>query len=128
MPTTCGADTSAKLGPNLNLLGAREPATYGYDTLETVESMVKEVANASGTSALCFQSNSEGAIVDRIHAARAEGVKGIVINPGQCPQMCAMLSRSLRLDMYLSQAPTHTRRWRYGTLSSAYLYRSSSCT
>jgi 3-dehydroquinate dehydratase-2 len=69
-------------GPNLNLLGTREPAKYGHTTLPEVEAMVREAGHALGVEVGCFQSNHEGGIVDRIHAARAEGVAGIVINPG----------------------------------------------
>ncbi|MBI5716684.1 MAG: type II 3-dehydroquinate dehydratase [Burkholderiales bacterium] len=69
-------------GPNLNLLGTREPAKYGHTTLPEVEAMVREAGAALGVEVACFQSNHEGGIVDRIHAARAEGVAGVVINPG----------------------------------------------
>jgi len=69
-------------GPNLNLLGTREPAKYGHTTLPEVEAMVREAGQALGVEVACFQSNHEGGIVDRIHAARTEGVAGIVINPG----------------------------------------------
>ena len=69
-------------GPNLNLLGTREPAKYGHTTLPQVEQMVKEEATRLGVELACFQSNHEGAIIDRIHAARTEGVAGVVINPG----------------------------------------------
>ncbi len=69
-------------GPNLNLLGTREPAKYGHTTLPQVEAMLREEAQRLGVELPAFQSNHEGAIVDRIHAARTEGVAGIVINPG----------------------------------------------
>jgi 3-dehydroquinate dehydratase II len=69
-------------GPNLNLLGTREPAQYGHTTLPEVEAMVREEALRLGAELAVFQSNHEGALVDRIHAARTEGVAGIVINPG----------------------------------------------
>ena len=69
-------------GPNLNLLGTREPAKYGRTTLPEVEAMCREAGTALGAQVDCFQSNHEGAIVDRIHAAHAEGVAGVVINPG----------------------------------------------
>jgi 3-dehydroquinate dehydratase II len=69
-------------GPNLNLLGTREPDKYGATTLPQVESMVASAAQARGAQVACFQSNHEGAIIDRIHAARSEGVQAIVINPG----------------------------------------------
>jgi 3-dehydroquinate dehydratase-2 len=69
-------------GPNLNLLGTREPQTYGATTLAEVESMMGAAAAARGAELLCFQSNHEGALIDRIHAARTEQVDAIVINPG----------------------------------------------
>jgi 3-dehydroquinate dehydratase-2 len=69
-------------GPNLNLLGTREPAKYGHATLPEVEAMLRQEATALGVELATFQSNHEGAIVDRIHAAHTEGVAGVVINPG----------------------------------------------
>ena len=69
-------------GPNLNLLGTREPAVYGAATLADIESAATAQAEAAGGSLSCFQSNHEGALIDRIHAARDEGVDAIVINPG----------------------------------------------
>jgi 3-dehydroquinate dehydratase-2 len=69
-------------GPNLNLLGTREPHIYGADTLADVERRFVDEAAALGWKAACFQSNHEGALIDRIHAARLDGTKAIVINPG----------------------------------------------
>jgi 3-dehydroquinate dehydratase II len=69
-------------GPNLNLLGTREPAKYGSTTLAEVEAMCAAEASKLGAQLSSFQSNHEGALVDRIHAARAEGVGFIVINAG----------------------------------------------
>ena len=69
-------------GPNLNLLGTREPHIYGSTTLADVENGLRVQGEALGVELLCFQSNHEGAIVDRIHAARAEGVGWILINAG----------------------------------------------
>lgn len=69
-------------GPNLNLLGTREPAVYGAATLADIESAAMAQAEAAGGSLSCFQSNHEGALIDRIHAAREEGIEAIVINPG----------------------------------------------
>ncbi len=69
-------------GPNLNLLGTREPEIYGKATLADVEHAASAQAQAAGATLACFQSNHEGALIDRIHAARAEGVDAIVINPG----------------------------------------------
>jgi 3-dehydroquinate dehydratase-2 len=69
-------------GPNLNLLGTREPAVYGASTLADIEQAAIAQATAAGASLACFQSNHEGALIDRIHAAKAEGIEAIVINPG----------------------------------------------
>jgi len=69
-------------GPNLNLLGTREPHVYGATTLADVEATCMERGRALGVDVACFQSNHEGALIDRIHAARGEGVGFIIINPG----------------------------------------------
>ena len=69
-------------GPNLNLLGTREPQLYGHETLADVEVAVQSVGTARGAAVVCFQSNHEGALIDRIHAARLDGTRFIVINPG----------------------------------------------
>jgi 3-dehydroquinate dehydratase-2 len=69
-------------GPNLNLLGTREPQTYGSTTLADVEAMCRAEASSAGAELITFQSNHEGALIDRVHAARGEGVGFIVINPG----------------------------------------------
>lgn len=68
-------------GPNLNLLGQREPEIYGHDTLADVERRCAELAARRGFAVRLFQSNHEGAIIDTIHQARAAAC-GIVINPG----------------------------------------------
>jgi 3-dehydroquinate dehydratase-2 len=69
-------------GPNLNLLGTREPAVYGAATLADVEQRCVELARALGPhELLCCQSNAEHALIERIHAARPEGVAFIIINP-----------------------------------------------
>ena len=69
-------------GPNLNLLGTREPTTYGATTLAEIEAAAQEQAKAAGAELSFFQSNHEGALIDRIHAARNEQVDAIIINPG----------------------------------------------
>ena len=68
-------------GPNLNLLGQREPGLYGADTLEAIEQRLSAEAGDLGVALTCFQSNHEGALVDRIHQARGQ-VDGILINAG----------------------------------------------
>ncbi|CAJ0848040.1 type II 3-dehydroquinate dehydratase [Ralstonia flatus] len=68
-------------GPNLNLLGTREPEVYGATTLADINAALVERAAARGVTLAHFQSNHEGALVDRIHAAKSEGVEFIIINP-----------------------------------------------
>ncbi len=68
-------------GPNLNLLGEREPEIYGHETLTEIDSRLCEIAAGLGVELDTFQSNHEGALIDRIQAAR-ENHRGIVINPG----------------------------------------------
>lgn len=68
-------------GPNLNLLGTREPGVYGATTLAQIDTMLREDGAAAGVRVESFQSNHEGALVDRIHAARDANVDFIVINP-----------------------------------------------
>ncbi len=69
-------------GPNLNLLGTREPQVYGHTTLADVEAQIARLAAERGVQAECFQSNHEGALIDHIHAALSQGVAYIIINPG----------------------------------------------
>ena len=69
-------------GPNLNLLGSRETAVYGTRTLADIEKELAQTARGLGLSLACFQSNHEGALIDRIHAAPAAGVDFIIINAG----------------------------------------------
>lgn len=69
-------------GPNLNLLGSREPERYGATTLAEIETDLSARAERAGHRLACFQSNHEGQIVDRIHEAAAEDVARILINPG----------------------------------------------
>jgi 3-dehydroquinate dehydratase-2 len=69
-------------GPNLNLLGTREPQVYGAVTLADIEATLHQQAAQRGVALECFQSSHEGALIDRIHAAPADGVGFIVINPG----------------------------------------------
>ncbi|RKG40971.1 type II 3-dehydroquinate dehydratase [Acinetobacter rongchengensis] len=68
-------------GPNLNLLGQREPEVYGHLTLDDINQQLMQQAQQANISLDTFQSNWEGAIVDRIHQAQQQGVKFIIINP-----------------------------------------------
>jgi len=69
-------------GPNLNLLGTREPAIYGARTLADIERELAQMAKDNGVRLQCFQSNHEGALIDRVQAAAVEGVDFIIINAG----------------------------------------------
>jgi len=68
-------------GPNLNLLGSREPAVYGTATLAEIDAALAAQAAEAGAEVECFQSNHEGALIDRIQAA-PEGCDAVLINPG----------------------------------------------
>ncbi|MFA7321275.1 MAG: type II 3-dehydroquinate dehydratase [Dokdonella sp.] len=69
-------------GPNLNLLGTREPEIYGRATLASIDAGLVATAKVAGHELQSFQSNAEHALIERIHAAGGEGVAWIVINPG----------------------------------------------
>lgn len=69
-------------GPNLNLLGTREPEVYGSTTLADINSGLVELGRDLGAEIECFQSNHEGEIIDQVHTAKQAGVDGIIINPG----------------------------------------------
>jgi 3-dehydroquinate dehydratase-2 len=85
LPGTAGRPCMSILvlnGPNLNLLGTREPQVYGSTTLEQITNELRARAAEMGAAVDCFQSNHEGALVDRIQAARLDGTEFIIINPG----------------------------------------------
>ncbi len=69
-------------GPNLNLLGTREPAVYGSVTLPDIDRELTKIAEEAGSTLQSLQSNHEGVLIDRVHAARTDGTDFIVINPG----------------------------------------------
>ncbi|GAA3902768.1 type II 3-dehydroquinate dehydratase [Microbacterium invictum] len=81
-------------GPNLNLLGTREPAVYGHETLADVEALVAKTAAARGFEVRAVQSNHEGVLIDAIHAARTD-CAGIVINPGGLTHTSVVLRDAL---------------------------------
>lgn len=68
-------------GPNLNLLGSREPEIYGRETLGQINGRLADRGKAAGIEVLAFQSNLEGVLIDRVQQARGEGVGFIVLNP-----------------------------------------------
>jgi 3-dehydroquinate dehydratase-2 len=69
-------------GPNLNLLGSREPEIYGYDTLADINLRLEALAAAAGHKLDCHQSNAEHELVERVHQAREDAVQFIIFNPG----------------------------------------------
>nr|ABP47151.1 3-dehydroquinate dehydratase [Mycolicibacterium gilvum PYR-GCK] len=82
-------------GPNLNLLGTRQPEVYGSTTLAEIEAKVAEVAKDAGLQVRAVQSNHEGVLVDAIHAARTECV-GIIINPAAYSHTSVAIADALR--------------------------------
>jgi len=69
-------------GPNLNMLGTREPDIYGHETLADIEKRLAGLAKQGGAKLACLQSNHEGVLIDRIQAAKSDGTTEIIINPG----------------------------------------------
>lgn len=68
-------------GPNLNLLGTREPEIYGRETLEDINKRLASLGKEFGATVETFQSNHEGALIERVHAAKVQGFGHIIINP-----------------------------------------------
>jgi len=69
-------------GPNLNLLGSREPGVYGADTLGSIEARVAELAREAGHELVAFQSNAEHELIERIQGAETAGITFLIFNPG----------------------------------------------
>ena len=69
-------------GPNLNLLGTREPSIYGTDTLESIEKRTSAVARETGHELIAYQSNAEHELIEHVHRAPTEGVSFLLANPG----------------------------------------------
>lgn len=69
-------------GPNLNLLGTREPAIYGSENLEAINARLIRLGADRGVAVECFQSNHEGELIERVHKAKSQGTSFIIINPG----------------------------------------------
>jgi 3-dehydroquinate dehydratase II len=81
MPDSAGLRILVLHGPNLNLLGSREPETYGSTTLAEINQQLAQLGNEYKAGIVCEQSNHEGVLIDAIHAARGE-YDGLLINPG----------------------------------------------
>src|SRR5579862_3583879 len=82
-------------GPNLNLLGTREPDIYGADTLADIESRATTVAAECGHELACFQSNAEHELIGRVHQAGREGINFLILNPGAFTHTSVALSDAI---------------------------------
>jgi 3-dehydroquinate dehydratase-2 len=109
-------------GPNLNLLGEREPEIYGRETLADVERMVTEICAGQELEVKAFQSNSEGALIDFLHAHRREA-EGVIINPGALTHTSRALPDALKslscpiVEVHVSNV--HAREaWRHQSFVS----------
>ena len=100
-------------GPNLNLLGMREPDIYGHDTLDDIAGMIEDRARELGLAAEVRQSNHEGHLVDWLHEAQAEGVHAVLLNAGAFTHTSVALYDAIKsirtpvIEVHLSNP--HTR-------------------
>lgn len=69
-------------GPNLNMLGTREPAIYGSESLQSINERLNALAQKEGVALEVYQSNQEGALIERVHAAKTQRISWIIVNPG----------------------------------------------
>jgi 3-dehydroquinate dehydratase-2 len=83
-------------GPNLNLLGTREPDVYGADTLDDIAGRLEDRARTLGLSVEIRQSNHEGHLIDWLHEAQAEGAKAVILNPGGLTHTSVALHDALK--------------------------------
>jgi len=109
-------------GPNLNLLGEREPAIYGTQTLADVERSCRELCDAAGFQLEFHQTNSEAVLIDQIQAART--ARGIVINPAGCsysvPVLDALKACTAPLvEVHISNIHARSESWRAETLTTS---------
>jgi len=109
-------------GPNLNLLGEREPEIYGTATLADVERSCREICDPAGVELKFSQTNSEAVLIDQIQAARASA--GIVINPAGCSYSVPVLDALKAcaapvVEVHISNIHARAEAWRAETLTTA---------
>jgi 3-dehydroquinate dehydratase II len=109
-------------GPNLNLLGEREPEIYGSSTLADIEKLCRDECEAAGVTMVFHQTNSETQLIEQIQAARASG--GIVINPAGCsysvPVLDALKACSAPIvEVHISNIHARSETWRADTRTTA---------
>jgi 3-dehydroquinate dehydratase-2 len=127
-PAAAGADMSQTIyvlnGPNLNLLGEREPELYGRDTLADLETLCRETCAAHGLELVFRQSNAEGQLIDWLHEARTRSV-AVVINPAAfCYSSVAILDALRMLDhpvieVHITHIHGREPEWRSKTVTAA---------
>jgi len=94
-------------GPNLNRLGKREPEIYGTATLKDLEKLIRAEARALGVGVVFFQSNHEGALIDRIHALADRGIDGFIVNFGAYTHTSIALHDALKSVAPLPAVEVH---------------------
>ena len=94
-------------GPNLNFLGIREKEVYGNQDYDFLCNMIKDKAGADGDDVEIYQSNHEGAIIDRIQAAYSDGTEGIVINPGAYTHYSYAIHDALKSVEHIKKIEVH---------------------
>ena len=99
-------------GPNLNLLGTREPAIYGHDTLDDINARLVAYGTELGLSVECRQTNHEGTLIDWLHEARARGLHAVLLNAGAYTHTSIALHDAIRaialpvIEVHLSDPET----------------------
>ena len=99
-------------GPNLNLLGTREPAIYGHDTLDAIDARLIAYGTELGLSVECRQTNHEGTLIDWLHEARARGLHAVLLNAGAYTHTSIALHDAIRaialpvIEVHLSDPET----------------------
>ncbi|MCL4454633.1 MAG: type II 3-dehydroquinate dehydratase [Deinococcus sp.] len=112
-------------GPNLNLLGQREPEVYGRTTLDELEQLCEDWASEFGLGAVCRQSNFEGQIIEWIQQAKSEGFKAIILNPGGLTHYSVALLDAMRaqtlpvVEVHLSNIHAREEYRRHSLTASA---------